>query len=513
MNKKASLAKNTTFLYIRMFVILLVSLFTTRIVLKNLGIEDYGIYNVVGSIVSLFTFFQTAMSSANYRYFAYDLGQSNQESLNTSFKTASVIAIIIVILTIFFGETLGSYYIWNVLNVPEDRLYASFWTFQISLFSCCVSTLYMPYYSDVIAHEKMSFFAYLSIVEALLKIGVAFLISISPIDHLVFYAALILICNVIVLISYIIYGRLQFQECIHVFKVKLSYPLLKEMGSFSGWTLFVTIADVFVMQGINMMINSFFTPVVNAARGIAVQIQGAVDQFRGNLQTAFNPQITKQYASKSFESMYSLIYASAKYSTYVMLFLSIPLIYTIDYVLSLWLVEVPQYTAVFLKLILLSCIIDGISNPFVTAIGATGKIKRFQSVVGIIKLLILPICWIALSLGCNPVQLFVFYLGGTILVVLVRIYISSTAIKLPLIRVFKFILYPIVKVSLLSILLDSLLYYFVANTLLSFIIFCIESTICMVVVIYVFGLETRERNYIKTFIKRKICNDSKNINK
>ena len=156
MNKKASLAKNTTFLYIRMFVILLVSLFTTRIVLKNLGIEDYGIYNVVGSIVSLFTFFQTAMSSANYRYFAYDLGQSNQESLNTSFKTASVIAIIIVILTIFFGETLGSYYIWNVLNVPEDRLYASFWTFQISLLSCCVSTLYMPYYSDVIAHEKMS---------------------------------------------------------------------------------------------------------------------------------------------------------------------------------------------------------------------------------------------------------------------------------------------------------------------------------------------------------------------
>lgn len=505
--KNSSLAKNTTFLYLRMFVILLVSLFTTRIILKNLGIEDYGIYNVVGSFVSLFSFFQTAMSSANYRYFAYSIGENKQEKLNSYFKTSMVIAIIIILLTIFLGETLGNYYIWNILNVPSDRLSASFWTFQLSLISCCISTLYMPFFSDVIAHEKMSFFAYLSIVESALKIGVAYLISVSPIDHLVFYAFLIMLCNLIVFVSYYLYGKVNFLECGKIFKGKISYPLLKEMGAFSGWTLFVTIADVFVMQGLNILINSFFTPVVNAARGVAVQIQGAVDQFRGNLQTAFNPQITKQYAAGSYNEMFTLMYASAKYSTFVMLFLSIPLMFSIDYVLNLWLVEVPKYTNIFLKLILISCIIDGISNPFVTAIGATGHIRRFQTIVGVVKLLLLPSCWIILLLGCAPEHLFILYLVGTLLVVFIRMKISSSAIGMKFEQLFFNIVFPIIKIAILCSVWCYCMHLFMRSNIFSFLMFCIEGAIGMLVIIYFVGLDNKEKKYIKSFIKRKYSND------
>lgn len=499
------LARNTIFLYTRMFIILGISLISTRLILSNLGIQDYGIYNVVGSFVSLFTFFQTAMSSANYRYFAYAIGENNQKNLNTSFKTGIFISLIIVLLTISLGELFGCYYIWNILNVPLDRFQASFWVFQISLISCCISTLYLPYYSSVIAHEKMSFFAYLSIIEAVLKILVVLLISFSPIDKLVFYSLLLLSCNIIILLSYYVYCNINFLECKKLKETKVSYSLLKEIGAFSSWTMFVTIADIFVMQGINMMINSFFTPIVNAARGIAVQIQGAVDQFRGNLQTAFNPQITKTYASNSYDDMFRLIYASAKYSTYIMLFLSIPLMFSIDYVLCLWLVEVPKYTNIFLKLILASCIIDGISNPFVTAIGATGKIRRFQSIVGSIKLLILPICWIALYIGCNPVHLFVIYLISTITVVFIRIKISSEAIGMSLKQVLTNILIPILSIAFFCSVWNYMLHSFMTDNFISFVLYCIESATGMILIIYLLGLNRVEKNYVKTFIRRKFA--------
>lgn len=504
LNNKTSLAKNTIFLYLRMFVILFVSLFTTRVILKNLGIEDYGIYNVVGSVVALFSFFQAAISSANYRFFAYSIGERNLLRLHQLFKSALVICFVIVVLTIILGGTFGVYYIFQYLNAPHDRLMASFWTFLLSLVSCCVSTAYMPYYSDVIAHEHMSFFAYLSIIEALLKIFVAYLISMSPIDRLVFYAFLILLCNVIVLVSYILYGRYKFLECRNLRTVRLSKSLLKEMSSFSGWTLFVTIADIFVMQGINMLINSFFTPAVNAARGIAVQIQTAVDQFRGNLQTAFNPQITKQYAAKENEKMYQLMFASGKYAAFVMLLLSIPLMFSIDYVLKLWLVVVPTYTAIFLKLILVSCIIDGISNPFITAIGATGNIGRFQTLMGTVKLLSLPLCWLILKWGGNPVQLFWIYLCVTVFVVILRIYIASKMVNLSLVKVCRHLVFPLAVVAFISYFIDKYLFSFMQDNLLSFFLFCLESTICIMLVIFLVGMERREKQFLLNFISNKL---------
>lgn len=503
-NKNSKLAKNTAFLYIRMFVTLVVSLFTTRIILKNLGVEDYGIYNVVGSIVSLFTFLQTAMSSANYRFFAYAIGQNDINNLSKAFKASLLISLCIIISIIALGETVGNYYILNHINVRPEKLQATMYTFQFSLISCCIQTAYMPFYSAVIAHEKMSFFAYLSIIEVLIKILIAFSISFSPIENIVFYSLLILICNCIIYLSYILFCKFNFKEVQAVWKTKISKRIIKQMSSFSAWTLFVTIADILVMQGMNIMINSFFTPVVNAARGIAVQIQLAVDQFRSNLQTAFNPQITKNYANQNLNEMYTLMIASGKYAAFIMIFLSIPLIYSIDFILNLWLVEVPQYTADFLILVLIACIIDGISNPFVTAIGATGSIRNFQIIVGCIKILIIPVSLFFLYKGCSPIHLFWIYLIGTLIVVTVRIFIASRFINMPLKTILLKLLFPIITVACLGLLIDYFLYRYTSNSLLSVTCFYIESIIAIGGIIYICGLEKNEKDFLKELFNRRI---------
>lgn len=503
-NKDSNLAKNTAFLYIRMFITLVVSLFTTRIILKNLGAEDYGIYNVVGSIVSLFTFLQTAMSSANYRFFAFSIGQNDTDKLNKAFKSSIIISLCIIVSILFLGESIGIYYILNHINVPPGKLEATMYTFQFSLLSCCIQTAYMPFFSLVIAHEKMSFFAYLSIIEVFIKILIAFSISYSPIENIIFYSLLILICNCTIYTSYMVYCKIHFKEVKAIWTTKISKSLTKEMSSFSAWTLFVTIADILVMQGMNIMINSFFTPIVNAARGIAVQIQLAVDQFRSNLQTAFNPQITKNYANDNLNEMYSLMIASGKYAAFIMIFLSIPLILSVDFVLNLWLVEVPQYTADFLILVLIACIIDGISNPFVTAIGATGNVKSFQIAVGCIKILIIPTSLFFLYNGSNPIHLFWIYLIGTLIVVSIRILIAARAIKFPLKTIIYKLLFPIILVTCLGLLIDYFLYEQTSNNILSIVCFYIESIIALGVIMYAFGLERHEKDFLKNLFNKKI---------
>ena len=499
-----SLAKNTIFLYLRMFVVLTVSLFTTRIILKNLGVEDYGIYNVVGSIVALFSFLQTAMASANYRYLAFAIGKEDKEQLSAIFKSAFIISFAIVLAILLIGETLGLFYIYNYLNVPPERWDASCIVYQISLVSCMIQTMTMAYYSDVIAHEHMSFFAYLSFFESVLKISIAILIVFSPIDRLVFYASLILVSNMIILILYYIYCKRHFSETKHLLSNKVEPRLLREMMNFSGWTLFVTIADICVTTGINMMINSFFSAIVNAARGIAVQVQGAVDQFRGNLQTALNPQITKQYAAENQEYMYKLMYASSKFSTYILLLISLPIMFAADYILNLWLVEVPPFTSVFLIYVLVACIIDGISNPFVTAVGATGRIRKFQTIVGVTKLLTIPLCYLFLQMGCNPETLFLIYMICTVCVVGTRIYIGARTVNLAMAKVYINIFRPIILVTVLCVVFVYGISFLQNNTFVVFLLYCLLSVCTMGAIIFCVGMNIDEKKYLVGMIHLKI---------
>lgn len=350
----------------------------------------------------------------------------------------------------------------------------------------------------------MRFFAYLSFLESLLKISIALLIAFSPIDKLILYSSFILASNIIILILYYIYCRKHFFETEHLLSGKITPKLLKEMMSFSSWTLFVTLADICVTAGLNMLINSFFSAIVNAARGVATQVQGAVDQFRGNLQTALNPQITKQYAAENRDYMYKLMYASSKFSTYILLLISLPIMFSADYILNLWLVEVPPFTSVFLIYILVACIIDGISNPFVTAVGATGKIQKFQTIVGIVKLLIIPVCYLFLHEGCGPETLFLIYTIGTVLVVGVRIYMGAQMVNLSMLKIFVNIFRPVLLVTISCVILVYGISFLQNNTLGNFLMYCILSVFAMGGAIFLIGMNVDEKKYLIGIIYNKI---------
>lgn len=500
-----SLVRNTTFLYFRMIVVLGVSLFTTRLILDNLGIEDYGIYNVVGSIVSLFTFLQAAISSANYTYLAFAIGKEDNRLVAVTFRSALFLSFYISLIIVVLAETVGLYYVNNYLNVPDDRFEAALYTFQISVVTCVITTLYMPFYSNVIAHEKMDFFAYLSIIEAFSKIAIAVLISYAFYDRLVFYAALLLISQICILLAYVFFSLKEFPETIACLHCKLEKSLFKKMASFSGWTLFVAAADLFVIQGINIVINLFFTPVVNAARGVAVQIQGAVDQFRGNLQTAFNPQITKRYASANQKGMFYLMGCSARYSSFVLLLISLPIIFATTPIISLWLKEVPDYTVSFIRIVLIASVIDGISNPFVTAIGATGHVRKFQTCVGVIKFLTLPACYWGAAMYDSPVVIFLIYLLFTVISVLVRIGICAKSINMRIQYIFHEIFWPIMKFTLTGIIICLIIVrFFQPVDISSMAMFIVVVFCCLCALCYVVGLNKSERLYINGFIKKRL---------
>lgn len=500
-----SLVRNTTFLYIRMIVVLGVSLFTTRLILINLGIEDYGIYNVVGSIVSLFTFLQTAISSANYRYLAFAIGKEDNRLLAATFKSAMFLSFSISLIVVVLAETAGVYYVNNYLNVPDERFEAALYTFQISVVTCVITTLYMPFYSNVISHERMDFFAYLSIFEAFSKISIAVLIAYTSYDRLVFYATLLLISQICILLAYLFFSFKEFPETIACLHCRLEKSLWKRMASFSGWTLFVAVADLCAVQGINIVINLFFTPVINAARGVAIQVQGAVDQFRGNLQTAFNPQITKRYASDNQEGMFYLMSCSARYSSFILLLISFPIMFATTPVLSLWLKEVPDYTDFFVKITLIASVLDGISNPFVTAIGATGSIRKFQTYVGVIKFLTLPACYFGVGVYDSPVVIFLIYLLFTVITVLVRIGVCARKINMRIRFIFYEILWPIVKFVAIGIVASLMIGYFFQPVDISSLVMFIATIFCSLCILcYMIGLNKNEKRYIAEFIKKKL---------
>ena len=502
---EGKLARNTALLYARMVIVLVVSLFTTRLVLSNLGIEDYGIYNVVGSVVSLLYFLQTALSSANYRYMAYAIGKKDINLLSSSFKSAIVLSIAISVAVLIIGESIGLLYIYNYLKVPAERFDAAVIAFHLSLLTCVAVTLYMPFYSDVISHERMECFAYLSIVEVVCKLVIAYGLSHSPIDRLVFYAALLMLMQIMILLAYYIYCKKNFEECGLIGKTKLDRELTYKMASFSGWTLFVTAADLVVVNGLNMIINFFYTPIVNAARGIAVQVQSAVDGFRANLQTALNPQITKRYASENIIGMFYLMGCSARLSSYVLLAVSLPIAFNVDYILDIWLKEVPDYSGVFVILTLIACIIDGISNPYVTAIGATGNVKKFQVLVGITKFLSLPLCYMAAVIFKTPVMILAAFVVGTSLSVIVRIVVCSKEIKMSAAFIGKEILFPIAMVAIGGIIIYMVLYRIMQPvTLVSLICHVLLGSISFALICYFAGLKQKERKQILDFVKAKL---------
>lgn len=407
------IAKNTVFLYLRMIVVLLVSLYTTRVVLNVLGVVDYGIYNVVAGFVTMFAFLNTSMINTTQRYYNFERGAGNEDGLCNVYNTSLRIQVILAVVTLALLETIGIWYINNKMVIPEDRIVAANWIFQFSVFSLVLLILQIPYSSAVIAHEKMDYYAVVSISDAFLKLGIALALPFVASDKLIIYGLLVFLISVFNILCYGVYARIKFAEIRIVKGINKAY--FTEMLGFSGWNVLESISYILQGQGLNMLMNAFWGPVVNAARGIAYQIQGAVNGFSANIATAFRPQLVESYAEADYKRTEHLMFSMTKYGYLMLFIISLPICIEIEQILDLWLKgTIPDYTIPFTILVLVNMLINSFNMPLTQTILATGQVRRYQVVRSIINASPLLIAWIFIRIGYGPTVVFVVTIAVSI---------------------------------------------------------------------------------------------------
>ena len=408
------IARNTLLLYFRMFLLMVVGLFTSRIVLKSLGVSDYGVYNAVGDVVIGFTFITSSLSAAISRYLAAGLGKGDPSRLKRIFSTGVLIQLAFSVILVVLVETVGVWFLHNRMQIPSGRMVASEWVLQCSLGVLVLNLLSVPFNALIVAHEKMGAFAVISILEGILKLSVALLLVVSPYDMLKTYAVLMLCVALIVRLAYGIYCSARFEESRG--GILFDRSLLKEMTGFAGWNFLGSSAYVINTRGVNLLVNVFFGVAVNAARGVAGQVEGMLKQFASNFLTAINPQITKSWASSDREYCFSLVRKGAKYTFWMLLLLFIPIFVWTQPLLRLWLGDVPEHSAVFVRLILVGLMIDMVGNTLVTLVQATGEVRKYYILTGLSSYLCLPLVWIAFESGAGPEWAYICFICVYLLV-------------------------------------------------------------------------------------------------
>lgn len=396
------IAQNTLMLYIRMLLLMGVNLYTSRVILQSLGVEDYGIYNAVGGFVAMFSMISTSLSGAIGRFINIALAKDSLQRQQTIFSTALIIQVFICIILIVLGETIGVWFLNSQMIIPEKRLIAANWVLQFSILTFAINLISVPYNALIIAHEKMAVFAYIGIFEGLACLGIAFLIFYSPFDSLIYYSILMCLVSIIIRILYGSYSAKHFPES--KFKYILDKQLIKEMFGFSGWNFIGTTSGVLRSQGINILINIFCGPTINAARGIAMQVETAISKFTSNFMLAVRPQITTLFALGDKEGYENLVFKSTKFSFIILILLCLPVISEAEFIMSLWLIEVPEYAVEFVQAILFLTLSEAFSYSLIHLLLATGNIKRYQILVGGMQLLNFPIAYILLKIGMSPVS-------------------------------------------------------------------------------------------------------------
>ena len=488
------IAKNTLLLYFRMLFMMAVSLYTSRVVLNALGVEDFGIYNVVGGVVAMFSMLSGSLSSAITRFITYELGTGNQENLKKIFSSSVTIQIGLAVLIILFAEAIGVWFLNVKMNIPDARITAANWVFQFSILTFAINLISVPYNASIIAHERMSAFAYISILEAIGKLAIAFLIVISPMDKLIFYAILMCAVALIVRLAYGAYCKRHFEEC--TYRFIFDKDLLKRMFGFAGWNFIGASSAVLRDQGGNVVINLFCGPTVNAARGIAFQVNSAIQGFVSNFMTALNPQITKSYASGDREYMDRLVCRGARFSYFLLFLFVVPIVCEADYILLLWLKTVPDHAPVFLRLTLFGALMTLLGNSMLTAISATGHIKRYQLWVTVVGSLVFPLTWLAFSLGFPPATTYVIYIIVYFLLVFVRLYVAKGLLHFPVRLYLSDVMLRITVVSGISFISPLLVVYNVEGGFLRLCVTCLVSLVSTALAIYLLGLQKGERRKI-----------------
>lgn len=490
------IAKNSLLLYARMLLVMAVTLYTSRIVLRALGVEDYGIYNVVGGVVAMLGFLNGSLTAATSRFLTFELGKGDDGDLNRVFRCSVTVHYLLAVLILLFAETVGLWFVLHKLVIPAERLNAALWAYQCSVFTILVSIVSTPYNALIVAHERMEAFAYISVAEVLLKLGVAFAIIQPMGDKLIVYALLLAFIQFLVRLLYTVYCSRHFPGIRS--RLLWDKELSGKIFSFAGWTMNGNLAVMGYTQGLNILLNLFFGPSVNAARGIAVQVQSAVSQFFNNFLMAVRPQIVKSYAQGDLEYMHKLIIGSSKYAFFLVLLLVVPLMVNTEYVLHLWLGQVPEHSVAFTRLMLLICMNYTLSQPTIIGIHATGQLKKFQLVEGTLLLTIVPMAYVFLKfVHILPEGVFVIYWIVEVITQFVRVWIVYPAIRLARRRYLTEILYPLLRVviplALLVWCLRECLKVESFSKLVGSSSICLLLTVAMILLL---GLTKGERNFI-----------------
>ncbi|WP_370762302.1 lipopolysaccharide biosynthesis protein [Bacteroides clarus] len=494
------IAKNTLLLYVRMFFTMLVGFYTSRVVLNALGVVDYGIYNVVGGIVSTLSVLNGAMAGSTQRWITIALGKGNEAYLIKVFAVGMTAQVIIAGVVLLLIEFIGLWYLYAYAVIPADRMETAFWVFQISTFTMILNIINVPFHGAIMAHEKMGAFAFFSITDVVMKLVICFALFVTSFDKLLVYSLLLLLAFVINFICIQVYCHRKFIEArLHLAWDKVMY---KEMWGLAFWTISGNLAYAGYTQGITLLINLFFGPAMNAAAGIAFQATNIINQFSANFQIALNPQITKNYAQARYQEMHQLMFRSSKFSYFLMLLFAIPLFYESHFLLQLWLGNVPDHTVLFMRLGLFIPMLMAVRNPLVTAAMANGNLKRYQFAVNGIMLLICPILYIVYKFWGIAEMSNVVLLAFLSLAIIVSAYMLKKMVYLNFQDFMSKVLLVIIKVTILSFIIPGILYFIVPEGWKRLFALTIISICYTSAMIYCIGLDSNERIFLQSFFKK-----------
>lgn len=488
------IAKNTFILYFRMLFSMSVALYTSRVILNALGVEDYGIYGVVGGIVVLFNVISGSLNAAISRFITFEIGRGNIDRLNRVFCTSVNIQIVLSVIFVLLSETVGVWFLETQMDIPRARVSAAYWVFQCSIFTFVINLLNVPYNAALIAHERMGAFAYISILSTLLNLTVALLINFVVSDKLIFYAIAVLGINLLMRLIYTVYCRMHFQET--RWHLIFDRPLLQEMAGFAGWNFLGASSGVLLGQGINVLMNLFFGVVVNAARSIATNVENVVYQLINNFMTALNPQITKSYASENLNYMHDLVCKGAKYSYFITYLIALPFLLETHQILVLWLKQVPDYTVVFTRWSIIITLSSVLSQTLITSMLATGDIKKYQIIISSLSFSIFILTYIGFTLGLSPYYSYIIQFVVFLIQLGIRLFLLKDMISLPIKKYTHEVLIRIIGVTLFSLVLPISLYYGLDKGFARLIFVSFISFISVTISIYTIGLTSSERSFL-----------------
>lgn len=496
------IAKNTMFLYFRQILILFVSLYTVRVVLDVLGVEDYGIYSVVAGIVSFFSFLSATMASATQRFFSFALGKNDEEKLKKTFSVNLLIYVAIAVIALILLETVGLWFIKNHLIIPLSRFDAAIWVYHFSVLMFIATILATPFMAIIIAHEDMQLYAYISIVEVVMKLGVVFLLLFVPFDKLELYGILTFVVSVVITVLYSVICMRKYVEC----QFRTFYwdkLLLKEIVGFTGWTLFGQLSTVGRNQAVTILLNQFFNPVVVAARAIALNITNNITVFANNFNTGLYPPIIKYYAAGEKDEMFKLIFNGSKITFFLMWVFALPLLLEMDIVLKLWLKNPPEYTVLFTRLALIEVLIISLSLPLATAARAPGKMKTYELSLGTIQIAIFIASWIILKMGAEAYSVFLIAILANIIMFFARLLIVKQLIEMDVKLFILKVVFPIFIIIILSFVPTYCIFLFLPKGILFSIITVILSVIICSLTMYFVGIDKKMRNKIHEIVINK----------